>query len=275
MLSANTAWLVPERDEEAAQRPSLPPCTCDVDQRRPDRRYQVRKDRREGEPDRPPAHVEQVDRQGAGRQAGVQVQRRGRKDAARRERVPGHEQRRLRREQGRVEHQSPDHRAERLVQLDDGDPDHLRECEGRGHLRLTPAFPDYNGLVDERNSGKFDLVINNDKQLGPTPYPFYDYLFHLPVADSQTFANFARFTGAGAAPWALTLDLNEVPREREESEADPTRRSSGTSFRIFLRSHSGTTACGPSTTRRTGRTSRPLPARDCRTRRACGTGTST
>ena len=77
-------------------------------------------------------------------------------------------------------------------------------------IRLTPAFPDYNGLVDERNSGKFDLVIDNDKQLGPTPYTFYDYLFHLPVADSQTFANFARFTGAGATPWALTLDLNKV-----------------------------------------------------------------
>ena len=77
-------------------------------------------------------------------------------------------------------------------------------------IRLTPAFPDYNGLVDERNSGKFDLVIANDKQLGPTPYTFYDYLFHLPIADSQTFANFARFTGAGATPWALTLDLNKV-----------------------------------------------------------------
>ena len=49
-------------------------------------------------------------------------------------------------------------------------------------IKITPAYPDYNGLVDERNSGKFDLVINNDKQLGPTPYTYYDYLFHLPVA---------------------------------------------------------------------------------------------
>ena len=78
-------------------------------------------------------------------------------------------------------------------------------------IKLTPAYPDYNGLVDERNSGKFDLVINNDKQLGNTPYTYYDYLFHLPIADQQTFANFSRFTEAGATPWALTLKLNKIP----------------------------------------------------------------
>ena len=78
-------------------------------------------------------------------------------------------------------------------------------------IKITPAYPDYNGLVDERNSGKFDLVINNDKQLGNTPYTYYDYLFHLPIADQQTFANFSRFTEAGPKPWALTLALNKVP----------------------------------------------------------------
>ena len=65
-------------------------------------------------------------------------------------------------------------------------------------IKITPAYPDFNGLVDERNSGKFDLVINNEKQLGNTPYTYYDYLFHLPIADQQTFANFSRFTDAGA-----------------------------------------------------------------------------
>ena len=78
-------------------------------------------------------------------------------------------------------------------------------------IKITPAYPDFNGLVDERNSGKFELVINNDKQLGNTPYTYYDYLFHLPIAESQTFANFSRFTQAGPAPWALTLKLNKVP----------------------------------------------------------------
>ena len=78
-------------------------------------------------------------------------------------------------------------------------------------IKITPAYPDYNGLVDERNSGKFDLVINNDKQLGNTPYTYYDYLFHLPIADQQTFANYSRFTQAGAKPWAQTLKLNKIP----------------------------------------------------------------
>jgi peptide/nickel transport system substrate-binding protein len=77
-------------------------------------------------------------------------------------------------------------------------------------IKITPAYPDYNSLVDERNSGKFELVIANDKQIGNTPYSYYDYLFHLPIADNQTFANYARFTQAGAAPWALTLKLNKV-----------------------------------------------------------------
>jgi peptide/nickel transport system substrate-binding protein len=77
-------------------------------------------------------------------------------------------------------------------------------------IKVTPAYPDYNGLVDERNSGKFDLVINNEKQIGNTPYTYYDYLFHLPVEPTQTFANWSRFTQAGAKPWALTIKLNKT-----------------------------------------------------------------
>jgi peptide/nickel transport system substrate-binding protein len=77
-------------------------------------------------------------------------------------------------------------------------------------IKLTPAYPDFNGLVDERNSGKFDLVINNEKQIGNTPYTYYDYLFHLPIAETMTTVNFARFNQAGAKPWALTLALNKV-----------------------------------------------------------------
>ena len=78
-------------------------------------------------------------------------------------------------------------------------------------IKVTPAFPDYNGLVDQRNTAKFDLVINNDKQIGNSPWAYYDYLFRLPRGEQQTVANFSRFTEAGAAPWALTIKLDKTP----------------------------------------------------------------
>ena len=91
MLSANTAWLVPNTTKkplnDRAFRRALA-MSVNIDQIVTRR---LREDRREGESYGPPAHVEQVDRQGAGRQAGLQVQRRGREGAPHRERVPGHE----------------------------------------------------------------------------------------------------------------------------------------------------------------------------------------
>jgi len=74
-------------------------------------------------------------------------------------------------------------------------------------IKITPSYPDYNTLVSMRNSGKFDLVITNDKQVSNSPTGFYDYMFRLPVKDQQINANFSRFTQAGAKPWALTLKL--------------------------------------------------------------------
>ena len=177
----------------------------------------------EGEPDRPAADLEQVDRQGPGRRswassttspgAKALLAANGYKDTN----GDGYVENKA----GQSVNLQAD-RPERLVGLDDRDPDHRRQREGRRASRSRPAYPDYNGLVDERNSGKFDLVINNDKQLGPTPYTYYDYLFHLPIADSQTFANYSRFTAAGPKPWALTLALNKVnPDQRGDGEGDP------------------------------------------------------
>ena len=77
-------------------------------------------------------------------------------------------------------------------------------------IKLTTAFPDFNALVEERNSGKFDLVINNDKAFGNTPYVYYDYLFRLPLAEQQTVVNFSRYTQGGARPWALTTQVNKI-----------------------------------------------------------------
>ena len=75
-------------------------------------------------------------------------------------------------------------------------------------IKITPAYPDFNGLVEERNTGKFELVINNEKQIGNTPYTYYDYLFRLPVLSSQTVSNFSRFQSTQA--WTLAQQLNKI-----------------------------------------------------------------
>ena len=75
-------------------------------------------------------------------------------------------------------------------------------------IKITPAYPDFNGLVEERNSGKFELVINNEVQIGNSPYPYYEYLFRLPLASQQTTRNFQRYQNQRA--WNLTVELNKT-----------------------------------------------------------------
>ena len=68
---------------------------------------------------------------------------------------------------------------------------------------------DYNGLVAARNSGDFDLVINNDMQVANTPFGYYDYIFHMPL---QTGAgknrNFESYENPDA--WALVQQLDKT-----------------------------------------------------------------
>ena len=68
-------------------------------------------------------------------------------------------------------------------------------------IKITPAYPDFDSLVEERNSGKFDLVLNNEGQIGNTPYTYYDYLFRLPIQSQQTVVNFSALPEPAKA-WA-------------------------------------------------------------------------
>jgi peptide/nickel transport system substrate-binding protein len=69
---------------------------------------------------------------------------------------------------------------------------------------------DYNGLVAARNSGDFDLVINNEVQISNTPWTYYDYIFHMPL---QTGAgknrNYTSYENPEA--WALVQQLDKTP----------------------------------------------------------------
>ena len=75
-------------------------------------------------------------------------------------------------------------------------------------IRITPSYPDYNTLVDDRGHGNYDLVINNDQQIGNTPWTYYNYMFRLPLSDNQTTVNFERYNNPAA--WALTQKLDKV-----------------------------------------------------------------
>ncbi len=130
---------VPEHDEEAAQRPEVPAGAGRVDQHGPDHRQGLPGAREHGEPDRPAADLEQVDRQEGRRAVRLLVQPRQGQGDPRGRRLQGHERRRVRREQGRVGDRSQDRRPERMVRLDDRDPGHLRQREGRSASRSRRA----------------------------------------------------------------------------------------------------------------------------------------
>ena len=76
-------------------------------------------------------------------------------------------------------------------------------------IKITPSYPDYNTLVDDRGHGNYDLVINNDQQIGNTPWAYYNYLFRLPILANQTTVNYERYSNPTA--WALTQQLDKTP----------------------------------------------------------------
>ncbi len=140
---------------------------------------------------------------------GFKLQRRGREGTARVERLPGRERGRLRREQGRVVDQPEADRPERMVGLDDRDPDHRGEREARRH-QDHPGVP---YLPRARQRARCGYVRPRHQQRQADQQHAVHLLRPtLPPADrrSADFANFSRFTQAGAAPWALTLKLNKM-----------------------------------------------------------------
>ena len=163
-LGANTTWLFPNTTQQAARRQAVPPGARVLDQHEPDPRQGLPGPRQQGEPDGPAADLEQVGRQ-EGRQAvRLLVQRRQGEGDPRRRRLQGHERRRLRREQGRLEDRPPDHLPERVVGLDDVDPGDRRQREGRRHQDHARASPSTGRSSTTAATRKYDLLLGNDRQ---------------------------------------------------------------------------------------------------------------
>jgi peptide/nickel transport system substrate-binding protein len=69
---------------------------------------------------------------------------------------------------------------------------------------------DYNGLVEARNSGDYDMVINNEVQLSNSPWTYYDYIFHMPLQEGAgKNRNYGGYENADA--WALVQQLDKTP----------------------------------------------------------------
>ncbi len=84
-------------------------------------------------------------------------------------------------------------------------------------INIDPQHPDYNTVVADRNGTDtadptFDLVINNDVQIGNTPWTYYDYIFRQPLQKGAAKnRNFESYSNPEA--WALVQQLDKTPME--------------------------------------------------------------
>jgi len=79
-------------------------------------------------------------------------------------------------------------------------------------IRVTAKVKDYNTWRDERNTGNFDLVVDNNYQISDNPWTYWNGIYHLPILTTgtgQTNFNFERYTNPSA--WALVQKLDSTP----------------------------------------------------------------
>ncbi|MDA0632350.1 ABC transporter substrate-binding protein [Nonomuraea sp. MCN248] len=89
-------------------------------------------------------------------------------------------------------------------------------------IEVTPEFPDFNALVAKRGKGDFDLLINNERQLSSSPWTYYDYIFQLPIRKVQNTVNYGRYENKEA--WGLVQQLNRVKTDDIEGMKEITSK---------------------------------------------------
>jgi peptide/nickel transport system substrate-binding protein len=81
-------------------------------------------------------------------------------------------------------------------------------AKGAG-IQITAETPAQEVVQDLRESGQFDLILNNDRQMDNTPWRYYQYIFGLPVQEKQVTLNFGRYENQQA--WDLVDQLDATP----------------------------------------------------------------
>jgi len=75
-------------------------------------------------------------------------------------------------------------------------------------IKITPEYPEYATLVDDRGHANYDLVLGNDRQYSNTPWTYYQYIYQLPLSKNQTSTNYERYTDQSA--WNMTQKLDKT-----------------------------------------------------------------
>jgi peptide/nickel transport system substrate-binding protein len=79
-------------------------------------------------------------------------------------------------------------------------------------IQITAKVKDYNTWRDDRNTGAYDLVVDNNYQISDNPWTYWNGIYHLPILTTgtgQTNFNFGRYTNQNA--WSLVQKLDATP----------------------------------------------------------------
>ncbi len=79
-------------------------------------------------------------------------------------------------------------------------------------IRVTAKVKDFNTWQTDRNTGNFDLVVDNNYQISDNPYTYWNGIYHLPILKTgtgQTNFNFERYSNPTA--WSLVQRLDKTP----------------------------------------------------------------
>jgi peptide/nickel transport system substrate-binding protein len=85
----------------------------------------------------------------------------------------------------------------------------ISESAKAAGIKVTPTYPEYGTLVDDRGHGRFDLLLGNDRQYSNTPWTYYQYIYNLPILENQATMNYERYSNQAA--WNLVKQLDRTP----------------------------------------------------------------
>ena len=75
-------------------------------------------------------------------------------------------------------------------------------------INIVPDYPDFNGYLDARLKGTFDLAIDNQAQVSNTPWSYYHFIFYDDLKNIATTqgGNYGRYNNQAAFDLVTQLD---------------------------------------------------------------------